>query len=81
MSFFTERPLSPKAIKGFDTAPLTKNYYTVVSVRSKGKFVLTGDGDVLLVKPLLILRSYKGKMGKTCFVRFQGSLYYSGLHL
>ncbi|NP_001392103.1 rho guanine nucleotide exchange factor 6 isoform 6 [Mus musculus] len=26
----SERPLSPKAIKGFDTAPLTKNYYTVV---------------------------------------------------
>ncbi|XP_077843561.1 rho guanine nucleotide exchange factor 6 isoform X22 [Macaca mulatta] len=26
----SERPLSPKAIKGFETAPLTKNYYTVV---------------------------------------------------
>ncbi|XP_038955836.1 rho guanine nucleotide exchange factor 6 isoform X6 [Rattus norvegicus] len=26
----SERPLSPKAVKGFDTAPLTKNYYTVV---------------------------------------------------
>ncbi|KAL1766879.1 rho guanine nucleotide exchange factor 6 [Sigmodon hispidus] len=25
-----ERPLSPKPVKGFDTAPLTKNYYTVV---------------------------------------------------
>ncbi|XP_069895751.1 rho guanine nucleotide exchange factor 6 isoform X3 [Dipodomys merriami] len=26
----SERPLSPKAVKGFETAPLTKNYYTVV---------------------------------------------------
>ncbi|XP_015299538.2 rho guanine nucleotide exchange factor 6 isoform X4 [Macaca fascicularis] len=26
----SERPLSPKSIKGFETAPLTKNYYTVV---------------------------------------------------
>ncbi|XP_058514268.1 rho guanine nucleotide exchange factor 6 isoform X5 [Ochotona princeps] len=26
----SERPLSPKAVKGFDPAPLTKNYYTVV---------------------------------------------------
>ncbi|XP_075815055.1 rho guanine nucleotide exchange factor 6 isoform X3 [Microtus pennsylvanicus] len=26
----SERPLSPKAVKGFDAAPLTKNYYTVV---------------------------------------------------
>ncbi|XP_028632744.1 rho guanine nucleotide exchange factor 6 isoform X2 [Grammomys surdaster] len=26
----SERPLSPKAVKGFDTVPLTKNYYTVV---------------------------------------------------
>ncbi|XP_045439438.1 rho guanine nucleotide exchange factor 6 isoform X1 [Pipistrellus kuhlii] len=26
----TERPLSPKAIKGFETTPLTKNYYSVV---------------------------------------------------
>ncbi|KAL6040402.1 hypothetical protein STEG23_015183, partial [Scotinomys teguina] len=26
----SERPLSPKAVKGFDSAPLTKNYYTVV---------------------------------------------------
>ncbi|XP_055986190.1 rho guanine nucleotide exchange factor 6 isoform X2 [Sorex fumeus] len=26
----TERPLSPKAVKGFETTPLTKNYYTVV---------------------------------------------------
>lgn len=26
----SERPLSPKAVKGFETTPLTKNYYTVV---------------------------------------------------
>ncbi|KAM5127617.1 rho guanine nucleotide exchange factor 6 isoform 3-T3 [Callospermophilus lateralis] len=26
----SERPISPKAVKGFETAPLTKNYYTVV---------------------------------------------------
>ncbi|XP_036160839.1 rho guanine nucleotide exchange factor 6 isoform X1 [Myotis myotis] len=26
----SERPLSPKAIKGFETTPLTKNYYSVV---------------------------------------------------
>ncbi|CAO2621946.1 Rho guanine nucleotide exchange factor 6 [Lemmus lemmus] len=26
----SERPLSPKAVKGYDSAPLTKNYYTVV---------------------------------------------------
>ncbi|XP_045144276.1 rho guanine nucleotide exchange factor 6 isoform X4 [Echinops telfairi] len=26
----SERPLSPKAVKGLETAPLTKNYYTVV---------------------------------------------------
>ncbi|XP_062939147.1 rho guanine nucleotide exchange factor 6 isoform X1 [Cynocephalus volans] len=26
----SERPLSPKAVKGFESAPLTKNYYTVV---------------------------------------------------
>ncbi|XP_060231770.1 rho guanine nucleotide exchange factor 6 isoform X3 [Meriones unguiculatus] len=26
----SERPLSPKAVKGFDAAPLTKNYYSVV---------------------------------------------------
>ncbi|XP_069923047.1 rho guanine nucleotide exchange factor 6 isoform X3 [Oryctolagus cuniculus] len=26
----SERPLSPKAVKGFDPAPLTKNYYSVV---------------------------------------------------
>ncbi|XP_037368698.1 rho guanine nucleotide exchange factor 6 [Talpa occidentalis] len=26
----SERPLSPKAVKGFETVPLTKNYYTVV---------------------------------------------------
>ncbi|XP_055293913.1 rho guanine nucleotide exchange factor 6 isoform X2 [Moschus berezovskii] len=26
----SERPLSPKAVKGFEATPLTKNYYTVV---------------------------------------------------
>ncbi|XP_060039668.1 rho guanine nucleotide exchange factor 6 isoform X2 [Erinaceus europaeus] len=26
----SERPLSPKAVKGFESTPLTKNYYTVV---------------------------------------------------
>ncbi|XP_036775062.1 rho guanine nucleotide exchange factor 6 isoform X5 [Manis pentadactyla] len=26
----SERPISPKAVKGFETTPLTKNYYTVV---------------------------------------------------
>ncbi|XP_053435885.1 rho guanine nucleotide exchange factor 6 isoform X3 [Nycticebus coucang] len=26
----SERPLSPKAVKGFETVPLTKNYYSVV---------------------------------------------------
>ncbi|XP_019523336.1 PREDICTED: rho guanine nucleotide exchange factor 6 isoform X2 [Hipposideros armiger] len=26
----SERPLSPKAVKGFETTPLTKNYYSVV---------------------------------------------------
>ncbi|XP_037012953.2 rho guanine nucleotide exchange factor 6 isoform X1 [Artibeus jamaicensis] len=26
----SERPLSPKAVKGFETIPLTKNYYSVV---------------------------------------------------
>uniref|UniRef100_A0A8C0LF73 Rac/Cdc42 guanine nucleotide exchange factor 6 n=1 Tax=Canis lupus dingo TaxID=286419 RepID=A0A8C0LF73_CANLU len=26
----SKRPLSPKAVKGFETTPLTKNYYTVV---------------------------------------------------
>ncbi|XP_007954197.1 rho guanine nucleotide exchange factor 6 [Orycteropus afer afer] len=26
----SERPISPKAVKGLETAPLTKNYYTVV---------------------------------------------------
>ncbi|XP_008589790.1 PREDICTED: rho guanine nucleotide exchange factor 7-like [Galeopterus variegatus] len=41
----SERPLSPKAVKGFESAPLTKNYYTV----TRG----SQDGDWLLLVSLL----------------------------
>lgn len=29
--FSAEKPISPKAVKGFDVPQLTKNYYSVVS--------------------------------------------------
>ena len=38
--FSTERPLSPKSVKGFETTPLTKNYYSVVSDEMMNKIFL-----------------------------------------
>ncbi|XP_072869494.1 rho guanine nucleotide exchange factor 6 [Chlorocebus sabaeus] len=52
----SERPLSPKAIKGFETAPLTKNYYTVVSVQMMNKNFLDSIWNFFTCQTIDVLR-------------------------
>lgn len=62
---FTERPLSPKAVKGFETTPLTKNYYTVVSVQIITKKFLD-CGNFSVAEPLMCRVTLMGDWVKYC---------------